>query len=126
MIGFVDASKLFFTRGFEFRGRSSRAEYWWSYLMILLVLTVGALLSSVLGEFALLIVGIFFLFALIPMTALGIRRLHDTNKSAWWLLISIIPFASLLLLVFYCLRGTSGPNKYGEDPYGGIALDVFS
>lgn len=90
--------------------------------MIIIVMVV----ASLLGEIGLMFAGIFLLFILIPSFAIGIRRLHDTDKSGWWLLIGIIPLASLVLFIFFCLRGTTGPNRFGDDPYGGVPADIFS
>ena len=68
---------------------------------------------------------LFYLAILIPSIAVAIRRLHDTNRSGWWLLIALIPFiGALVLLVFYVLPGTVGPNKFGEDPKGVEAAAV--
>ena len=50
---------------------------------------------------------------IVPSVALAIRRLHDTNKSGWWLLIAFIPFGGIVLMVFYILEGTNGPNDHG-------------
>jgi uncharacterized membrane protein YhaH (DUF805 family) len=73
---------------------------------------------------------LFFLGILIPSIAVTFRRLHDTNRSALWLLISFLPFiGALVLLVFYFLPGTNGPNKFGPDPKGSVTSDtaaVFS
>ena len=53
---------------------------------------------------------------IVPSVAVAIRRLHDTDKSGWWLLIGLIPFGGIVLLVFYILEGTNGPNNYGAGP----------
>ncbi len=53
---------------------------------------------------------------IVPSIAVAIRRLHDTDKSGWWLLIGLIPFGGIVLLVFYILEGTNGPNNYGAGP----------
>jgi len=53
---------------------------------------------------------------LIPSIAVGVRRLHDTDKSGWWMLLSVVPIANLVLLVFFCLDGTKGENRFGPDP----------
>lgn len=66
---------------------------------------------------------IYSLAALIPNLAVSVRRLHDTNKSGWMLLIGLIPIiGSIILIVFFCTEGTQGPNQYGADPKSG---DVF-
>jgi uncharacterized membrane protein YhaH (DUF805 family) len=65
---------------------------------------------------------LFGLAVLIPSIAVGARRLHDTDRSGWWLLIALIPFiGAIVLLVFFVLPGTQGTNRFGPDPYGGGA-----
>ncbi|MEO1405240.1 MAG: DUF805 domain-containing protein [Pseudomonadota bacterium] len=131
MIGFVDASVLFWKRAFDFQGRSSRAEYWWAPVMLMAVYLVGFLLIGLLsiipilgGLFAFLLL-VLYLAAIIPSIAVGVRRLHDTDKSGWLMLLGLIPLVGLVLLFFFCQRGTQGANTYGEDPYGGVSPDVF-
>jgi uncharacterized membrane protein YhaH (DUF805 family) len=61
------------------------------------------------------------LATLLPTLAVVIRRLHDTNKSGWWWLITFVPFVGgLVLLMFECLPGDQGPNQYGPDPKGAL------
>lgn len=110
MIGFVEASKLFFTRAFDFNGRSSRAEYWWAYLMLIILYLVASVVLSVLGEIGLILLVVLMLGILIPSLSIGVRRLHDTDRSGWWYLIAFIPLASLILLVFFCLAEPSKHN----------------
>jgi uncharacterized membrane protein YhaH (DUF805 family) len=70
--------------------------------------------SDVLGG---LLVVVIALGALVPNLALGFRRLHDIDKSAWWLLIVLIPFIGALVLLYFAVQpGTVGPNKFGPDP----------
>ena len=60
---------------------------------------------------------VFWLATLVPSIAVGVRRLHDTDRSGWWLLIGLIPLAgAIVLLVFNLLEGTRGPNRFGPDP----------
>ncbi|MDG4768408.1 DUF805 domain-containing protein [Solwaraspora sp. WMMD406] len=59
----------------------------------------------------------FSLALLLPSLAVGVRRLHDTDRSGWWLLIALIPIVgAIVLLVFFVLDGTHGPNRFGPDP----------
>ena len=109
----------------DFQGRASRPEYWLFVLFVLLVALGFSILNAVLsggGEPKLLIMGLYGIFILaifIPSLAVGFRRLHDTNRSAWWILIGLIPLiGSVVLLVFYCLPGTPGANRFGS-PDGG-------
>lgn len=135
-MGFGEAVRLFFKNYTNFQGRSRRAEYWWpvlmyvmAYVALIVVTGVGSALGD-LGGILIAIAGIaYFLFALailIPMLAVGFRRLHDTDKSAWWLLISFVPIVgSIVLLIFFVSEGTKGSNKYGPDPKGGSAVEAF-
>jgi uncharacterized membrane protein YhaH (DUF805 family) len=107
----------------NFSGRARRAEYWWFGLVVGVIAIVGVILSAVLtsvseplGTIAIAILGIGYLGVLIPGLALAVRRLHDTNKSGWFLLLSIVPFGSIVLLVFYCTDSDRGPNKFGPSP----------
>lgn len=126
MIGFGEASKRFFTRAFDFQGRASRSEFWFSLLMLILVgIAIFALIAAM-GEAAVALIGIFYLVIIIPQLSLSVRRLHDSDKSGWWLLLSIVPLGSLVLIVFYCLEGTQGDNKFGPDPYNRGVFDVFN
>ena len=91
----------------EFRGRASRAEYWWFILADAMLMVV----FLVLGQASLLIVFAFVVF--VPNLSVTVRRLHDTNRSGWWLLLSAVPAGPLLLLFFWCQRGHVEENRYG-------------
>ena len=99
----------------KFDGRAGRAEFWWFVLANLVVFVALAILIAVSNIFIILYFG-YALALIVPSIAVAIRRLHDTNKSGWWLLIGIIPFGGLVLLVFYILEGTPGPNDHGVAP----------
>lgn len=108
----------------DFTGRSRRKEYWSFFLLFvagLVVLTVieGVLgLSGMIGPYGPLTM-LFLLALLVPSLAVGVRRLHDTDKSGWWILIGLVPLiGGIILLVLYVLEGTRGPNQYGPDPKG--------
>lgn len=134
MIGFGTASARFFTRAFDFQGRASRAEYWWVQLMIGSVLfgsiiTIGSLGDSGqatgVAETLSLLLLVFLVIGVIPGISLAVRRLHDTDRSGFWCLLSLIPFGGIVLLVFYCIGGTRGENRFGRDPHGNINTDIF-
>jgi uncharacterized membrane protein YhaH (DUF805 family) len=124
----------------EFNGRARRSEYWMFTLFIILVEIAYFILLSVIGGgtggnmngVGIGLSGLYGLFVLgiiIPSIAVGFRRLHDTDRSAWWLLIAFLPFiGGIVLLVFNVLPGTPGPNKYGPDPKTGATdtAAVFS
>jgi uncharacterized membrane protein YhaH (DUF805 family) len=65
-----------------------------------------------------LIVG---LLLLLPSLAVSVRRLHDLDASGWWILIGFIPLiGAVILVVWFCMRGTSGTNRFGSDPVGSV------
>ncbi len=99
-----------------FSGRARRKEYWMFFLIYVLIAIVLGLIEGMLGDrsflSALLGIALF-----VPSLAVTMRRLHDTDRSGWWVLIGFIPLVGgIVLLVFMCLAGTSGSNRYGEDP----------
>ena len=114
-------------------GRASRSEYWWYTLAIIIgsiVLAVvdGALFGSAFGGVG-LFGGIFALATFVPSLAVSFRRMHDVNRSAWWLLIGLIPLiGTIVVLVWFCSRGTAGENRFGPDPLdpSGDVAEVFA
>ena len=107
----------------DFSGRAPRAEYWWFYLLIIIGYVIATILDSMLGLGQVVgpygvLMCVFALAILIPSIAAGIRRLHDTDHSGWWLLIGLVPLiGAIVLIVYFVTQGTQGPNRYGEDPY---------
>ena len=111
----------------DFTGRACRSEYWWWVLGYALTYIAIAVISGiVLGRFTMRLPSLFVLAVALPTLAVGVRRLHDLEKSGWWLLIGLVPFVAdlillyfvsgLILLYFFVQRGTAGPNLYGPDP----------
>ncbi|MDX3854858.1 DUF805 domain-containing protein [Streptomyces sp. AK02-01A] len=99
-----------------FSGRARRQEFWMFYLINLVVAIVVAIIDSVIGLNSILSV-IYTLAVLIPALAVTVRRLHDTGKSGWWILISLIPLVgSIILLVFLASAGQPNANAHGENP----------
>lgn len=116
-----------FKRYIDFNGRSSRSEYWWWYLFTIIVAVVLSSVASMGGygagmnSPALLPLRLFQLAVFLPSLALGIRRLHDTNRSGWWCLIALTIVGIIVLIVWYCTRGTVGENRFGADPLASTA-----
>ncbi|MEM8919196.1 MAG: DUF805 domain-containing protein [Pseudomonadota bacterium] len=124
----------------DFSGRSRRKEYWmFTLLLILLIVPFVAIMLasadpagdgeiSTLGTVALLIFGLFYLAIIIPSIAVQVRRFHDQDKSGWFVLMNFIPYVGgLIVLVFMCLEGTKGENRFGPDPKMNDNVgDVFS
>lgn len=126
-MGFQEAVKSFFSRWSDFKSRSSRSEYWWVQLAFIIFGFVLGLVAGLLGDtIGGIIIGLFYLVIIIPSIALSVRRLHDHDKSGWWLLIALIPIlGGLYLLFLYVTKGTEGPNRFGADPLGSDA-SVFN
>ena len=103
---------------FVFQGRASRSEYWWFQLIVSPSYYISPYLQNELSNFFLGIT----LFTLIPAISAGVRRLHDTNRSGFFLLISFIPFIGGLILLFFLIsEGTKGKNRFGSDPLKRVA-----
>lgn len=102
----------------QFSGRSRRKEYWMFFLGNLIIGFALGMVDAVTGIGFL---GILYMLAtLIPGIAVSIRRLHDTGKSGWWLLIGLVPLVgAIALIVFMATEGTRGPNEFGPDPKSG-------
>jgi uncharacterized membrane protein YhaH (DUF805 family) len=97
----------------QFTGRSRRAEFWWYALAGLIIGVVFNVLIAIASIFWVVYV-IYGLAVLIPGLAVAIRRLHDTDKSGWWLLIGLVPFVGIIvLIVFWATDGLPQPNQYG-------------
>ena len=108
-----------FSNYFNFKSRSSRSEFWFFQLFLFIASAVVALadriITSTLG-IPLFLEVIWGLFTFIPGISIAVRRLHDIDKSGWWLLLHIILlFGSIVLFIFH-IKNTKGPNKYGEGP----------
>ena len=98
---------------FVFEGRASRSEYWWFQLIVSPSYLISTIIENEIGYFFLGIT----LFTLIPAISAGVRRLHDTNRSGFFLLLSFIPFIGGLVLLFFLVpEGTRGKNRFGSDP----------
>jgi uncharacterized membrane protein YhaH (DUF805 family) len=127
-MSFTDAIKSVFSQYVGFSGRARRSEYWWFVVFSILVNVVTTLLDNVLGttmgsDDALYNAGIIGTIAglalLLPSLALAVRRLHDTDRTGWWLLIVLVPFlGAIVLLVFFVLDSTPGANRFGPNPKG--------
>ncbi|MBP6626181.1 MAG: DUF805 domain-containing protein [Arenimonas sp.] len=106
----------------DFSGRARRKEYWmfvWFNILINIVLgAVDYATGMVNAESGLgVLSGLYSLAVLLPSIAVAVRRLHDTSRSGWWLLIGFVPLiGALVLLVFMVLDGTPGANEHGPNP----------
>ena len=117
----------------DFQGRSRRKEYWMFVLGVFIVAIVLSIIEGMLGMSGMIggaygpLTAIFFLAVIVPSIAVQVRRFHDQDKSGWWVLIALIPLlGSIIVLVFMCLEGTRGPNRFGPDPINPASVDAFS
>lgn len=122
-MNFQQAVRNVFSNYATFNGRARRAEYWWWILFVILAaLIVGILDSALFGGMHTMrdngpLSAILSVALLLPGLAVGSRRLHDIDRSGWWLLIGLIPLVGTILLIWwFCTRGTAGPNRFGTDP----------
>jgi uncharacterized membrane protein YhaH (DUF805 family) len=99
----------------DFSGRARRSEFWWYYLFGVIVAIVAELIDRAIGAPILSIIA--GLALIVPNLAVGVRRLHDTSRTGWWLLIGLIPVVgTIILIVFFCQDSHTGTNKYGASP----------
>jgi uncharacterized membrane protein YhaH (DUF805 family) len=96
-----------------FSGRATRSEYWWFYLLFMVGYLVLATVTFIINQYFIILLGLFSLFILLPLLAAGVRRLHDVNRSGWWILLSFVPLASLALMYFQVQPSDIGDNQYG-------------
>ena len=123
-MGFADAVRSAFNKYATFEGRAARSEYWWFGLFVVVASVIlgyvdmgifrttyamGASQAGILST-------VFSLAVLLPSLAVAVRRLHDGDRSGWWLLIGLTGIGTLVLLYWYVIRGTVGSNSYGADP----------
>lgn len=102
-----------------FSGRSRRAEYWYFVLFNFIIMIVLGVIGAMAGNKFNFLGGVYGLAVLIPGIAVAVRRLHDTGKSGWMLLIALIPLIGpIWLLVLMATDSTPGDNKYGQNPKG--------
>ena len=118
-VGFFDAIKLFFRNYTNFKGRSTRSEYWWWALAVFIIAFVLTILQALTmySKLSYLFSGIQVLWGLaivIPSIALSIRRVHDVGRSGWWFLINLVPVVGGIVFLVFTLMASDGANKWGE------------
>ena len=104
----------------EFSGRARRTEYWMFVLFNLIAYAILGVVERILDVQGYLS-AIYGLAVLIPSLAVSVRRLHDTDRSGWWLLLGLIPFiGAIVLIVFAVQEGQATPNQYGPNPKAAV------
>lgn len=112
-MSFPDAVKACLSKYATFTGRARRSEYWWYTLFAALVYLVGSTLDAIANTNFIALV--FAVALILPSLAVTARRLHDTDRSGWWILISLVPFGGIVLLVF-TVQDSHPDNAYGPSP----------
>lgn len=124
----ITAVTTCFQKYATFEGRARRAEYWWWTLSILIASFIfGGIdliffgVPEIIGPTS----GLFSLATFLPGLAVWVRRLHDVNRSAWWVLLIFVPIIGGLVLLYWAVkRGTAGANRFGPDPITGETAEV--
>ena len=109
MEDFKKAVKACLNKYTDFNGRAARPEFWWFFLFQIGAYLVASLIHGLVYWLAVAAL-------LLPGLAVGARRLHDIGKSAWWLLLAVVPIIGLVLLYFAAQPSQAGGNEYGPQP----------
>jgi len=115
-MNFVEAIKSGFNNYINFSGRAQRSAFWWWVLFINILVWIAVFIDGVVFGGPSALYGIAFLAILLPTIAVTVRRLHDLDRSGWWLLLALTGIGGIVLLIWYCMTGTNGPNQYGPNP----------
>ena len=104
-----------------FDGRARRTEFWLFFLFNCIIALVLSIIEAIVGiapiAGASILGSLYMLVVFIPYLAVGVRRLHDTGRSGWWMLIYIMPLiGAIVLLVFFVQDSQDGDNQYGPNP----------
>jgi uncharacterized membrane protein YhaH (DUF805 family) len=109
-VTFKQSIQACFQKYVVFAGRASRSEFWFFFLFQCLASMVATILGGLLWP-------VVALGLLLPSLAVSARRLQDSGRSPWFLLLYFVPLVGIIvLLVWFCMPGTTGRNQYGEDP----------
>ena len=118
-MSFMDAVRSCFAQYVGFSGRARRSEFWYFYLFTIILSVVASVLQrAVSSSSSGFITGIVALAIILPSLAVGVRRLHDTSRSGWWLLIGLIPIIGTIVLIVFYVQDSHGDNQYGPSPKG--------
>ena len=111
-MNFTQSIQTCYKKFFDFSGRASKSEYWWFQLYNAIIYVLSFVFQ---GDLVLLL-SILIIVNLIPVYAVGVRRIHDSDKSGWFVLISLIPLIGLYIFVLLLQDGSKGKNRFGIKP----------
>ncbi len=119
---FWEAVRSGFDHYVRFGGRASRPAFWWWLLFAILVAVAVSAMDGTIFEESMLLTIFVWLGLILPSLSVAIRRLHDTSRSGWWILISMIPILGFIVLLVFCLQKSDpGANTYGPPMAGRVA-----
>jgi uncharacterized membrane protein YhaH (DUF805 family) len=125
-MNFVQAIGSGFANYVKFSGRATRSEYW----LWVLFTVIGGVGTGILdwawfdlnGSVASPLNDVFNLVTILPSIAIGVRRLHDIDRTGWWLLVGLTIIGVFVLIYWACVKGTAGPNRFGPDRLAQLSL----
>jgi uncharacterized membrane protein YhaH (DUF805 family) len=120
VMGFADSITSGFNKYVTFSGRAVRSEYWYWTLFTIIASVVAGIIDEIIFIGIDIVGTLVSLGLLLPSVAVGVRRLHDIERSGWWLLIGLTGIGLVLLIYWDCVKGTTGPNRFGPDPLGTV------
>lgn len=112
---FINAYKTALSRYADFTGRTSVGGFWRFVAVNIAIAIVLALLGAVSSIF-LVLYAVYGLALILPSLAAGVRRLHDTGKSGWFILVGLIPLVGWIIIIVFYVQPSDGPNQYGQGP----------
>lgn len=114
-MGFTDAIKICISKFIDFDGRASRTEYWYWTLFTTLLYCAATFIDTtvIYSDIGVTDLSV-TIMAFLPSMAVSIRRLHDINKSGWWMLINLTVIGILFVMYLFCQKSSAGKNNYGE------------
>jgi uncharacterized membrane protein YhaH (DUF805 family) len=120
-MGFGESIKHVFSNMTNFSGRASRSEFWWFYLFIVIVAAVLSIIASATGASSGsgggVITFIIYVIVILAILSVSVRRLHDSNKSGWLILLNLLPcIGPIILIIFWVQPSTEGDNSHGPRP----------
>ena len=120
-MNFVEAINSGFSNYAKFSGRAQRSAYWWWALFNIIVVLIAYAIDGTVFSGRPIVYTITALALILPSLAVGIRRLHDNDRTGWWMLLALTGIGGIVLLIWFCIHGTVGPNRFGPDPLAGAA-----
>ncbi len=115
---FQEAIRSGFRNYVNFSDRAARSEYWFWVLFGFLVSIVAGILDAAVFPYAQLapVGSVSAVILFLPGLSMSVRRMHDIDRTGWWVLIALTIIGAILLIVWACFRGTPGSNRFGTDP----------